>query len=55
MRLRRRDFLQAIVVTAAAVPFSGCGSDDDGGGSTAADPDAAGAHVDIAGVRFELA
>ncbi len=38
-RLRRRDFLQAIVVTAAAVPFSGCGSDDDGGGS-AADPDA---------------
>ena len=40
MRLRRRDFLQAIVVTAAAVPFSGCGSDDDGGGSTAADPDA---------------
>ncbi len=29
-RLRRRDFLQAIVVSTAAVPFSGCSGDDEG-------------------------
>lgn len=35
MNFSRRSFLQAIVVTASAVPYAaGCSSDDDGGGDT---------------------
>jgi alkaline phosphatase D len=33
-RFRRRDFLRAIVVTAAALPLPACGSDDDDGGGS---------------------
>ncbi|MBX3128331.1 MAG: alkaline phosphatase D family protein [Polyangiaceae bacterium] len=32
MRFSRRDFLQAVVVTASAVPFAGCSADDEEGG-----------------------